>query len=233
MPQPAAVPTVDELAGTLERLYRRRFTQADLQEMRGVWRALVRGFFQKRIDPSATVLDLGAGACLFINEVRAARRIAVDANPDLAEHAASGVEAIVSGDLSLPAVGDGTLGHAFVSNFLEHLADHLEVLRLLQTLYRKLRPGGSLLILQPNFRLEPRRYFDFLDHRVILTDASLVEALEVVGFRIEELRVRFLPFTSKSLLPKWEWLVGLYLRLRPVQWLAGKQTFVCARKPLG
>jgi SAM-dependent methyltransferase len=233
MPRPAAVPPVDELAGTLERLYRRRFSQGDLHALRGVWRALVHGFFQKRIDPTGVVLDLGAGACLFINEVRAARRIAVDANPDLSAHAGPGVEAIVSDDLSLPAVDDGTLGHAFVSNFLEHLADHLEVLRLLQTLYRKLRPGGSLMILQPNFRLEPRRYFDFLDHRVILTDASLVEALEVVGFQIEELRVRFLPFTSKSRLPKWQWLVGLYLRLRPAQWLAGKQTYVCARKPTG
>jgi hypothetical protein len=42
--------------------------------------------------------------------------------------------------------------------------------------------------------------------------------------------VRFLPFTSKSRLPKWGWLVALYLRLRPAQWLFGKQTFVVARK---
>ena len=45
-----------------------------------------------------------------------------------------------------------------------------------------------------------------------------------------EERVRFLPFTSKSALPKWPWLVQLYLRLRPAQWLFGKQTFVVARK---
>ncbi len=50
--------------------------------MRGVWRVLVTGFFQARIRPEATVLDVGAGLCLFINEVRAARRIALDANPD-------------------------------------------------------------------------------------------------------------------------------------------------------
>ena len=222
-------------AGTaeiLKRLYARRFSETDLGEMRGVWRALVRGFFQARIRPEATVVDLGAGACLFINEVRAKRRIAIDANPDVARRAGPGVEAVVSEDLSLRELPDGSVGHVFLSNFLEHLADYREMLALLDAVFRKLEPGGTLLVLQPNFRLEPRRYFDFVDHRVILTDASLVEALEVVGYEIRETRVRFLPFTSKSILPRWPWLVSLYLRLRPVQWLLGKQTFVVAARPV-
>jgi SAM-dependent methyltransferase len=219
------------LAPILERLYARRFSEADLGEMRGVWRALVRGFLQRRIRPEATVVDLGAGACLFINEVRAARRIALDANPDLRRRAAPGVEAIVTTDLSLRELQDGSVGHVFMSNFLEHLPDHRAVLELLAAVLRKLQPGGTVLILQPNFRLEPRRYFDFIDHQVILTDASLVEALEVVGFEVREVRVRFLPFTSKSVLPRWPWLVHLYLRLRPVQWLLGKQSFLVAARP--
>lgn len=219
------------LAEVLKRLYARRFSEEDLVEMRGVWRALVRGFFQKRLRPEATVVDVGAGACLFINEVKAARRIALDANPDLARHAGPGVEARVTTDLSLRELPEGSVGHVFLSNFLEHLSDYRAVLALLQTILGKLEPGGTLLVLQPNFRLEPRRYFDFVDHQVILTDASLVEALEVVGFEIRERRARFLPFTSKSILPKWPWLVSVYLRLRPAQWLLGKQTFVVAARP--
>jgi SAM-dependent methyltransferase len=219
------------LAPILERLYARRFSEADLGEMRGVWRALVRGFLERRIRPEATVVDLGAGACLFINEVRAARRIALDANPDLRRRAAPGVEAIVTTDLSLRELQDGSVGHVFMSNFLEHLPDHRAVLELLAAVLRKLQPGGTVLILQPNFRLEPRRYFDFIDHQVILTDTSLVEALEVVGFEVREVRVRFLPFTSKSVLPRWPWLVRLYLWLRPVQWLLGKQSFLVAARP--
>ena len=39
---------------------------------------------------------------------------------------------------------------------------------------------GSLF-LQPNFRLAYRRYFDFVDHRVILTDRSLVEGKRLAG----------------------------------------------------
>lgn len=223
----------DDLATVLDRLYRRRFSEEEIAALKGVWKVLVRDFFQRRIRPDSTVVDLGAGSCLFINEVRAKRRIALDANPAVVARGAPGVETLVTRDLSLGELPDGGVGHVFVSNFLEHLPDYLAVLRLLATIFRKLEPGGSLLILQPNFRLAPTRYFDFVDHRVILTDASLVEALEVSGFTIQELRPRFLPFTSKSALPKWEWLVSLYLRLPPVQWLVGRQTFVAAVKPAG
>ena len=42
--------------------------------LEGVWKVLVRDFFQRRIRPESTVVDIGAGACVFINEVRAKRR---------------------------------------------------------------------------------------------------------------------------------------------------------------
>lgn len=171
--------------------------------MRAVWRVLVREFFGPRIPDLGTVVDVGARPCLFINEVKAARRIAVDANPTLAEAAAPGVEAVVDGDVDLPSIPDGTADTVFMSNFL---------------------------VLQPNFRLCPARYFDFVDHTVVLTDRSLVEGLEATGFTVRELRVRFLPFTSKSRIPKWPWAVSAYLRLRPLQWLFGGQTFVRARR---
>jgi hypothetical protein len=50
----------------------------------------------------------------------------------------------------------------------------------------------------------------------------------VTGFRVLERRLRFLPFTSKSALPKWSWLVRAYLAVPPAQWLFGGQTFVRA-----
>lgn len=219
-----------DLAPILQRIYENRFPPHEIEAMRGVWRVLVHDFFQRRLRSDATVLDVGAGACLFINEVAARRRIAIDANPNLVNFAATGVEAIVTQDLSLAEIDDASIGHAFLSNVLEHMADFLGVLALLGAIHAKLEPGGTLLILQPNFRLLPGRYFDFIDHQVILTDASLREALESVGFEVTEERIRFLPFTSKSALPKWPWLVRLYLLLRPAQWLFGKQTFVVARK---
>ncbi len=219
------------LEGVLERLYRSRFSLADLEQMRGVWRVLVRDFFQSRIRADRTVVDLGAGPCLFINHVRSARRLALDANPDLLRFADHGVEAIITSDLSLREIQDASVGHFFMSNFLEHLPDSHAVLALLVAIRAKLEPGGTLLVLQPNFRLVPRRYFDFIDHRTILTDRSLIEALAVAGFELREVRRRFLPFTSKSALPKWPLAVRIYLRLRPLQWLLGGQTFVLAARP--
>jgi SAM-dependent methyltransferase len=216
----------------LERLYRQRFSDADLGEMRGVWKVLVRDFFQPRLRSHRPVVDVGAGPCLFINEVRAAHRVALDANPEVRRFAAPGVEAHVTSDLSLREIPDHWAGHVFLSNFLEHLPDYRAVLSLLTTIRRKLEPGGTLLVLQPNFRLAPRRYFDFIDHQVILTDRSLVEGLSVAGFELRELRVRFLPLTSKSALPKWPFAVRLYLRLRPLQWLLAGQSFAVAARPL-
>ncbi|HSB60475.1 MAG TPA: methyltransferase domain-containing protein [Vicinamibacteria bacterium] len=223
----------DELGRILERLYRQRFSAADLVGMRDVWHVLVRDFFQPRLRSDRVVVDVGAGTCLFINEVRAARRLALDASPEVVNFAGPGVEAHVTSDLSLREVPDGGAGHVFVSNFLEHLPDYRAVLELLATIRRKLEPGGTLLVLQPNFRLVPRRYFDFIDHQLILTDRSLLEALSVTGFELRELRTRFLPYTSKSFLPKWPLAVSVYLRLRPLQWALAGQTFAVAARPSG
>jgi hypothetical protein len=52
------------------------------------------------------------------------------------------------------------------------------------------------------------------------------------SFEIEECRARFLPYTTKSAFPQWKWLVKLYLALRPVQWVLGKQMLLVARRPL-
>jgi SAM-dependent methyltransferase len=219
-----------ELGGVLAELYRRRFPPSDLAAMTAVWAVLVREFFGPRIPVASVVLDIGAGPCLFINQVQAARRIALDANPELPTLAAPGVEVIVDDDVTLRAIPDATADVVFVSNVLEHLASPLEILRMLVAIRRVLRPGGEILVLQPNFRLCPGQYFDFADHSVIVTDRGLVEGLEASGFDVVELKVRFLPFTSKSAVPRWPWAVSLYLKLPPLQWLMGGQTFVRARR---
>src|SRR3981081_2302919 len=85
-------------------------------------------------------------------------------------------------------------------------------------------PNGRVLVLQPNIRLVGGRYWDFIDHKVALTERSLQEAASVAGFTTVEMITRFLPFSTKSRLPQHPALVRAYLAFRPAWLLMGKQT---------
>ena len=87
-----------------------------------------------------------------------------------------------------------------------------------------LRPGGRVIVLQPNIRLVGPRYWDFIDHKVALTERSLLEAAELAGLRTVELITRFLPYSTKGRLPASPRLVRAYLAFRPAWRLLGRQT---------
>jgi SAM-dependent methyltransferase len=112
----------------------------------------------------------------------------------------------------------------FMSNYLEHLDSPEAVVEQLRVVHLLLKPGGRVIVLQPNIRLVGPAYWDFIDHRVALTDRSLVEAASLVGFWTAVLIKRFLPYTVKGPLPSHPLLVRAYLAFRPAWWLFGKQT---------
>jgi SAM-dependent methyltransferase len=213
----------------LEQVYATRF-EGRLEDRVVLWNTLVESYFQQFVGPRDTVLDLAAGYCEFINAIRAGTRIAVDLNPTAAEQAHPDVRVIRSRSTDLPAELDGTVDVVWVSNFFEHLRDSDELLATLAAIRRVLRPGGRLLVLQPNIRLTKEAYWDFVDHSLPITEKSLVEALELAGFTIDQLKVRFLPYTTSSRLPVSAALIRLYLKVPPAQWLLGKQTFVVAKR---
>ena len=213
----------------LDALYSNRFDEDHRAQRARVWRVLCESFFQRYIRADDTVLDVGAGFCEFINHVRCGRKLALDLNDDTRAHAAADVEVLKARATGIPLPDEG-VDVAFASNFFEHLRDTDEFLDTLREIRRVLRRGGRLLILQPNIRYLPGAYWDFLDHHLPLTDRSLVEALRLSGFRPTEVRARFLPFTTKSRLPQWSWLVRLYLRLPLAHRVFGKQAWVVAEK---
>ncbi|HEV3485742.1 MAG TPA: hypothetical protein VG106_10065 [Vicinamibacterales bacterium] len=140
----------------LAAVYDRRFA-GEAEFRSAMWRVLCREFFQKYVDAGATVLEVGAGHCEFINNIAAARRI-----------------------------------------------------------------------LQPNIRFCYRDYWMFFDHITPLDDRSLSEALRLAGFEPGEIIERFLPFTTKSSLPKSLTLLRIYLKI-PLLWrLFGAQSFFTA-----
>lgn len=222
------------MAMDAEELYRRRFAEVSQERRAALWSVLCRVVLQRYVAPTDTVIDLGAGFCEFINAIECAHKVAVDANPAVRGHAAEGVNVVV-GDVYaiLSNIADATVNAVFCSNFFEHLANKQAVLGVLVEVRRVLVPGGRLIVIQPNIRYAYKEYWDFFDHHVPLSHGSFSEALELSGYAIEVLRPRFLPYTTRSRLPKAAWLLRLYLALPPAQWLLGKQMLVVARKPAG
>lgn len=208
-----------------------RWDPKDLAELRAVWDVLVREYLQALVPPDACVLDIGCGFCHFLNAVKAKERIGVDANPEAKNFAQPGVEVRTVEDLRLADLPNEHFDFIFISNFLEHLNSGAEILSVLRRAGELLSPRGRIAILQPNFRLIGWRYFDFIDHNTILTDAGVREALELADLHLERQILRFLPYTSKSRFPRNPVLVSLYLRCPPLWSVLGKQSlFVAKRK---
>ena len=192
-----------------------------------LWKTLCRCYFQPLIAPDACVLELGAGYGHFINNIRCARRIAVDRWDGLKEHLDPGVAATIGSVTDLSSVEDGSVDFVFASNLFEHLRQD-EFAAVLQQVRKKLKPGGTINILQPNYRFAYREYFDDYTHIAVYSDRSLSDFLTVYGFRVIDCRPRFLPLTVKSALPVWPILLRLYLALpfKPM----GKQMLIRAVK---
>ncbi len=218
--------------GSVKSLYSRRFSEHELKKKDSIWAALA-PFFEKRFPESTrAILEIGAGEGEFLDHARAARRVAIDVNPSIERLRALGIEA-VQGDATrlYDHFDDGTFDVVFCSNVLEHLYDKDQIHLLIREVRHVLRPGGRFLILQPNFRYVGAAYYDFIDHRLELTAESVVEALEVGDLAIRECRERFLPYTTKSRLSRFYWLVPLYIRL-PFLWrIFGAQAFIVAERP--
>lgn len=217
----------------LDQLYANRFSESERAAKGRLWQTLCDAFFVRYVPRDGTVLDLGAGYCDFINHVHAANRIAVDLNPDTPRYAAEGV---VVHSVPLERLDEiiepGSVDFAFASNVFEHLRGPDALLEVLAAVGQVLRPGGRLMIMQPNVRMVGGRFWDFFDHTLPLTEKGMAEALTVSGLEVIECRARFLPYTTKGGLPQWPWLVRLYLALPLAQWLAGKQMLLVARKPV-
>ena len=215
----------------LERLYRHRFDPQELRHKDRIWAVLCRDHFQRHVGPGDTVLDLACGSGEFINHIRAGTRIGVDLRAESREALEPGVRFVQTPATDLGAIPEASVDLAFTSNFLEHLATKDDLLTVLGELRRVLRPGGRVLIMGPNIRYVPGAYWDFFDHHLPLTEASVAEALALAGLRVDSALARFLPFSTKSRLPQAPWLVALYLRVPLVWRLLGQQFLVQASRP--
>ena len=215
----------------LKEVYEQRFDEADQAHKEAIWQELGR-FLQRYIAPSARVVDIACDLGYFIRNIRAAERWATDIR-DVGATLPPDVRFIRASGLDLAEVlPNDTFDLAFFSNYLEHLPSTEAVLEQLRVTFKLVKPGGRVLILQPNIRLIGGAYWDFIDHQTALTEKSLAEAATMAGFKTKQVITRFMPYTTKSRLPQHPMLVRVYLQLPPAWLIFGKQTLYRGEKPV-
>jgi SAM-dependent methyltransferase len=216
----------------LKEVYEQRFDEQDQARKEAIWRELGK-FFQRYIGTDARVVDIACDLGYFIRNIRAGERWATDIR-DVGATLPPEVHFIRASGLDLADVlPNDSFDLAFFSNYLEHLASTEAVLEQLRVAFALLKPGGKVLILQPNIRLIGGSYWDFIDHQTALTEKSLAEAAVMAGFKTKQVIARFLPYTTKSRFPQNPLLVRAYLHLPPAWLFFGKQTLYLGEKPAG
>ena len=209
--------------------YELRF--ARLEEYRAkVWVELCRSFFRRFIKKDCAILDLGCGWGEFINAIGARKKYGMDLNPESPKHLNPEVQFIHQDCSTKWPLEDGSLDVVFTSNFFEHLPSKDKLLATIKEANRCLVRAGLLICMGPNIKYVGGAYWDFADHHLPLSEASMEEFLRLGGFREMKTTKRFLPYTmAKGLQPPISFL-RFYLKM-PVLWgIFGRQFLVFARK---
>jgi hypothetical protein len=214
----------------IQQLYTKRFDNAlVLARKNKIWQILCKHFFQKQINEDSVVLDIAAGYCEFINNIKAKEKIAFDLNPDTKRYANESVQTIEDSFFNMDAhLQNKKVDVIFASNIFEHLDTKEQVVLAIKKCSEALNfNSGKLMILQPDIRYTGAAYWDFIDHKVALTGEALIEAGEMCGLKTVYHIRKFLPYTTKSKLPQHPFLIWLYLKLMPVSgFFMGQQTFL-------
>ena len=188
-----------------------------------VWRHLC-DHLSRYVRPDADVLELGAGWCDFSNFVKARRVVAMDLDAT-----------VVGPPLRTSRPRSATAPTCRASTRTRSTSCSPATCSSTSTGSSRpgswpaprgcCVPGGRLILMQPNFRLNPGRYFDDFTHVSVFTDQSLSDYLASLGWSIEVRQARFMPLTLKSRGSGLSFLVPWYLR-SPIKPLAGQMLIV-------
>jgi len=207
-------------------IYKTRFQ--NFKERNEVWKILVKDFFQKYIKANDVVVDVGSGFGEFINNISCSKKIAIDIDGNYKKYLKKNIF-FRRCPASKLIINSNSVNKIFVSNLFEHMSRG-DLVKSVGEMHRVLRSKGQVLVLQPNIRFLGRDYWRFFDHITPIDDRALEELFSTFGFNLKKRILKFLPYTTKSLLPKNTLLIKFYLRL-PFLWsLFGKQSFLIFEK---
>jgi ubiquinone/menaquinone biosynthesis C-methylase UbiE len=221
---------MDTRSIVLQEEYQKRFGP-NAKYRDSVLKILCQVFYSRYISEDAVLLDLGAGWGEFTRNIKASKKYAMDLNPECGQRVEGYAKFIQQDCSTIWPLQDESLDVIFTSNFLEHLPNKSAIDSTLQEALRCLKKGGVMICVGPNIRYLPGAYWDYWDHFIPITDRSMVEVLNLSGFQVNEVVARFLPYTMSNSYNPPLFAVKIYLSMRFVWPLFGKQFFVVAQKP--
>lgn len=208
----------------ISKIYKKRFFETGTEYRDKMWSVLCKNFFQKYFDKNDTVVDIPCGYCEFINNIEVKNKIAIDLNPESSKYANKEVVFLNSTSEKIP-LNNKSVDKIFVSNFFEHLTRD-QIVNTISEFKRILKKGGKVLVLQPNIRFCAKDYWMFFDHITPIDDRALDEVFSIKGFKLFEKIDKFLPYSTKSKLPKSLVFIKIYLKYRILWSVFGKQSIL-------
>ncbi|MCL4386258.1 MAG: methyltransferase, partial [Cyanobacteria bacterium] len=101
-----------------EKLYFERFDKENNIKIRiSLWKVLCKNFFQQFVNIQDITLDLGAGYCEFINNIKCKEKYAVDLNEKIKTFASPEVKTIIKNVSDMSVFPENFFNIIFISNF--------------------------------------------------------------------------------------------------------------------
>lgn len=147
----------------IQELYHNRFSHKEVGKKKSIWESICRYLERYMPDDTKIVVDVAAGYCEFINNIRCnGTKVAIDVNPDVEKCASVEVKTIVGNINNLDNYfKKESVSIFFMSNFLEHITKK-EIDELLKKEYELLEPGGGNLDINAQYTLCRWKVLGFL-----------------------------------------------------------------------